>query len=624
MAKPVARSNPATIAYEQGLALLAAHPIFSELCRVMSYTRNANSRCPSNGWVQAHLNTQSHSNRYRPNTAQIDVHPKRLASPEEWAYCLGRATLGFAFELFQRDRSHWAQWSAACDVVTARFIQTIKLGRPPEGMELPEGLPQRDEAQWYTQFCEQGIPAWAEALSLAGPGVGGAHPSLALPEQWPEPEPPNSQLPSWRRQSSWSDMFAAGLARSVTQSVEIAAGVRSAFGQSRPASSALERARHWFMDSFPLLASMVAAFDIIEDARICEREEISVAAVDEVLRTIYINPGPRLSEQELRFVIAHEVLHVALRHLPRRRGREPFLWNVACDFVINDWLIQMDVGQAPGLGLLHDADLRGLSAEEVYDRIASDLRRMRKLRTLAGGQGDMLERRVGDLGSAGNFTDIDEFCRTQLGKGLLRHEQSGRGLLPAGLIEEIRALLQPPIDWQVELARWFDHHFPPIETRRSYARISRRQSATPDIPRPRIQADSRWLEGRTFGVVLDTSGSMDRHVLAKALGAIASYAEAKDVPAVRLICCDAAAYDLGYLPAADIAQRIALKGRGGTVLQPGIDLLQHADDFPKAGPILIITDGDCDMLRVPREHAYLLAPGRRLPFRTTAPIFAMS
>lgn len=608
MAKPAAHHNPATIAYEQGLALLRAHPIFSELCRSLHFVRGSQSQCPASGWAQTSLPPPRFDSR-------IDVHPKRLASAEEWAYCLGRASLVYALELFQKDRSHWPQWSAACDVVTARFIQTIKLGRPPEGMELPDGLPQRDEAQWYAQFCEQGVPAWAQSLSLAG-----HQPSLCLPEQWP---PPQDKLPSWRRQSNWPALFAAGLARSVTQSVEIAAGVRSGFGQSRPASSALDRARHWFLDSFPLLASMVAAFDFIEDARICEREEISVAAVDEVLRTIYINPGPRLTEQELRFVIAHEVLHVALRHLPRRRGREPFLWNVACDFVINDWLIQMDVGQPPSIGLLHDPDLRGLSAEEVYDRIASDLRRMRKLRTLAGGQGDMLERRVGDLGSPGHFTDIDEFCRTQLGKGLLRHEQSGRGLLPAGLIEEIRALLQPPIDWQVELARWFDHHFPPIETRRSYARISRRQSATPDIPRPRIQADSRWLEGRTFGVVLDTSGSMERHVLAKALGAIASYAEAKDVPAVRLICCDAAAYDLGYLPAADIAQRIALKGRGGTVLQPGIDLLQHADDFPKDGPILIITDGECDVLRVPREHAYLLSPGRKLPFRTSAPVFAM-
>ena len=30
---------------------------------------------------------------------------------------------------------------------------------------------------------------------------------------------------------------------------------------------------------------------------------------------------------------------------------------------------------------------------------------------------------------------------------------------------------------------------------------------------------------------------------------------------------------------------------GGTVLQPGVDLLEAAEDFPKDGPILIITDG---------------------------------
>lgn len=613
MAKPEQRQTPAAAAFEQGLARVQAHPIFCELVRCLSVVRNAQSHCPNDGWVQARLDVQRHQ-------ASLQVHPKRMAAPEEWSYCLGRALLSFALEQFQRDRAHWACWNAACDVVTARFMQTIKLGRAPEGMELPAALPQRDEGQWYAQFCESGIPDWAQGLSLGGGGAGGGG-SLHLPQPWPAPEAARHGL---YQRASWSELFAAGIARSVTQSVEIAAGVRSQFGQAMRTSSALDRARHWFLDSFPLLGSMVAAFELIEDASICEREDIAVAAVDEVSRSIYIHPGARLSELELRFVIAHEILHVALRHLSRRRGRDPFLWNVACDFVINDWLIQMDVGQPPQLGLLHDVELRGLSAEDVYDRIAGDLRRMRKLRTLAGSQGDMLERKVRMPGSeASIYTDLDEFCRTQLGKGLLRHEQSGRGLLPAGLIEEIRALLQPPIDWQVELARWFDHHFPPIETRRSYARASRRQSATPDIPRPRVQADARWLEGRTFGVVLDTSGSMERHTLAKGLGAIASFADAKDVPAVRLICCDAAAYDLGYMAAADMAQRMAIRGRGGTVLQPGIDLLLAAQDFPKDGPMLIITDGECDLLRVPREHAYLLPAGKRLPFRTTAPVFAM-
>jgi predicted metal-dependent peptidase len=312
---------------------------------------------------------------------------------------------------------------------------------------------------------------------------------------------------------------------------------------------------------------------------------------------------------------------VALRHTNRQLGRDAYLWNVACDYVINDWLIDMRVGSPPAMGLLHDVQLKGLSAEEVYDRIVVDMRRMRKLLTLAGRQCDMLDRRLSP--AKGDFTDLDDFYRTQLGKGLLLHESQGRGLLPAGLLEEIRALLQAPISWEVELARWFDHHFPPIERHRSYARMSRRQSATPDIPRPRAVPDPRWRDGRTFGVVLDSSASMNRLLLAKALGAIASYAQAKEVPAVRVVFCDAAAYDMGYMLAEDIAGRVQIMGRGGTVLQPAIDLLQAATDFPKEGPVLIITDGQCDKLSCQRSHAFLLLAGKRLPFVTRAEVFYM-
>jgi hypothetical protein len=123
-------------------------------------------------------------------------------------------------------------------------------------------------------------------------------------------------------------------------------------------------------------------------------------------------------------------------------------------------------------------------------------------------------------------------------------------------VEEIRALSQPPIPWDVRLAQWFDDHFAPLETVRSYARPSRRQSSTPDIPRPRWVPAPGAEDGRTFGVVLDTSGSMDRDVLAKALGTIASYSIARDVPAVRVVFCDAATYDQGYMPPDAIADRV--------------------------------------------------------------------
>jgi predicted metal-dependent peptidase len=288
--------------------------------------------------------------------------------------------------------------------------------------------------------------------------------------------------------------------------------------------------------------------------------------------------------------------------------------------VVNGWLVEMGVGVMPSVGLLYDPELKGLSAESVYDRVVTDMRRYRKLATLRGaGLGEMLG--SPDWRESHEAVDLDEFYRRALGQGLEYHQVEGRGYLPAGLIEEIRALNQPPIPWDVELAQWFDDYFDPLEKLRSYARPSRRQSASLDIPRPRYVPKAGAEDGRTFGVILDTSGSMDRALLAKALGAIASYSMARDVPAVRVVFCDAVTYDQGYMPPEAIADRVKVRGRGGTVLQPAIELLQQAEDFPKDGPLLIITDGLCDRLHVRRSHAFLVPRGRQLPFVPKGPVF---
>jgi predicted metal-dependent peptidase len=348
---------------------------------------------------------------------------------------------------------------------------------------------------------------------------------------------------------------------------------------------------------------------------------ITIAAVNMQSREIYMNPSAGLDEEETRFVMAHELLHVGLRHDVRCQGRDPFLWNIAADFVINEWLVEMGVGTMPR-GVLFDPELKGLSAEAIYDRIVTDIRRYRKLATMRGiGLSDILEPSIPEWWSHGDGCDLDGFYRRALSQGLLYHDQAGRGLLPAGLIEEIRALDQPPIPWDVRLAEWFDAHFPPLEKERTYARPSRRQSSTPDIPRPYWTFRPEDLEQRTFGVVLDTSGSMDRVLLAKALGAIASYSLARDVPGVRVVFCDAAPYDQGYMPPEDIAGRVKVRGRGGTILQPGIDLLERARDFPKDGPILVITDGYCDKLTVRRDHAFIVPEGHHLPFVPRGEVF---
>ncbi|MDE5569123.1 MAG: hypothetical protein K2I82_00510, partial [Ruminococcus sp.] len=75
----------------------------------------------------------------------------------------------------------------------------------------------------------------------------------------------------------------------------------------------------------------------------------------------------------------------------------------------------------------------------------------------------------------------------------------------------------------------------------------------------------------------------------------------------------------------DIAARVEVKGRGGTVLQPAVELLEKAKDFPKKAPILIITDGEIESdLRIKREHAFLIPKGKYLPFRPSGKVFCFS
>ncbi|GGX01910.1 DUF2201 family putative metallopeptidase [Streptomyces chartreusis] len=538
----------------------------------------------------------------------LHVHPARLAEPATWAWAIAHAVLHLGFGHVpsrkgvpvQPDR---ADLAARC-VAVNRFLLTFPVGKAPE--DLPLTYPAGDEEQLAAPWRRDGVPAAYERCGTAGP-----EPDQLLVE-WTSwyGSPPDHQL-----------AFATALTRTVSTAMDMAGGRRdSMVGEpvkKRPWQWALE----WFITSYPLLGGIAAGIKLVADAELARAHGIAVAAVNAEAGEIYINPLRQFEPEEWRFILAHEMLHAALRHGDRCGTRDPYLFNVACDYVINGWLREMQVGEMPQ-GLLYDQEMTGLSAEEVYDRIAGDLRRMRRLATLRGkGVGDVLG---APLGAPGDYVDLDELYRRGLCQGLDLHQQHERGFLPGGLVQEIRALSHPPLPWDARLARWFDEFVPRPEPVRTYARPSRRQASTPEIPRAGRYFPPEEIARCTFGVVLDTSGSMSAGLLGKALGAIASYAEARDVPAARVVFCDAGPYDAGYVPVTDIAGRVRVRGRGGTVLQPGIDLLLRADDFPPGAPVLVITDGWCDVLRVRREHAYLIPPGRRLPFTPRGPVFRVS
>jgi hypothetical protein len=45
--------------------------------------------------------------------------------------------------------------------------------------------------------------------------------------------------------------------------------------------------------------------------------------------------------------------------------------------------------------------------------------------------------------------------------------------------------------------------------------------------------------------------------------------------------------------------------------------------LPRDGPILLVTDGGCDRVRIEREHTVLTPAGARLPFVPGGPVFRL-
>ncbi|WP_449619015.1 vWA domain-containing protein [Salinispora fenicalii] len=605
--KRQAQVDPNMAAFEAAWRKLTGHPMFAPLLSVqvgLWQRVGARAMLAEDGQLVA-----ANAIAVVDSRGLIRASKARRLDEDQWSWVLAHCLLHLGFGHLAPDRHAIdpAYGDVAC-LVVARFQRAVKLGTEP--VLLPAELPSVDESVLLRQWRQAGVPT-----EYAGCGTGGHGPDLVPPPHTPDPA--GASAPDWPAQ------FAVGLSAAATAAVDVAGGARTSLTDPTSRRQPWHLAMGWFLSSYPLLGALASRFTLVADVELARGWDITIAAVSPVAGEIYLNPLRNLSDEQWRFVLAHEMLHAALRHGDRVGGRDPYLWNVAADYVINGWLIEMGVGEPPDR-LLHDPQLAGMSAEAVYDHIAKDLRRLRKLATLRGiGLGDVLGEPLPSGGTPGYGVDLDDFYRRALLAGYAYHQREGRGHLPAGLVAEIRVLEQPPLPWDVRLARWFDEYVPSPQRARSYARPSRRQASTPNIPRP----GWRWPEEPsprcTFGVVLDTSGSMNPELLGKALGAVASYATARDVPAARVVFCDAHPYDAGYLPAEQIAGRVRIRGRGGTVLQPGIHLLENAPDFPATAPILLITDGYCDTVRIRRQHAFLIPEAARLPFTPRGPVFRL-
>ena len=89
-------------------------------------------------------------------------------------------------------------------------------------------------------------------------------------------------------------------------------------------------------------------------------------------RSLYYNAQfiDSLSIDQAQFALAHEALHCGLSHFARREHRDKRRWDIACDYAVNQILVED--GLMPFDGVLLDSSYTGMTAEEIYPMLKSD------------------------------------------------------------------------------------------------------------------------------------------------------------------------------------------------------------------------------------------------------------
>ena len=209
--------------------------------------------------------------------------------------------------------------------------------------------------------------------------------------------------------------------------------------------------RHPFFGNMATRLRIVAADDIIP-----------TAAVDG--RNLYYNTQffNAMDNKEIEFVIAHEILHMVFDHLTRRGERNPYLYNVACDYIVNNMLVRDRIGVKPKLvECFQDFKYEGWTSEEVYDQLYQDAEKI-DIDQL----GEMLDEHFewGE-GPASNGDGNDDGKGKGKGQTLSESEKqkikdeikeavmaaaqaAGAGNTPAEIQRMIKELTEPKMNWR--------------------------------------------------------------------------------------------------------------------------------------------------------------------------------
>ena len=304
--------------------------------------------------------------------------------------------------------------------------------------------------------------------------------------------------------------------------------------------------------------------------------------------------------REQAFILCHEILHVALRHVPRgafakRRSRaHSQLWNIACDAVINHALGRMSWLQTPAEAvemsdvlapeLLKNRPAATWSAEAIYEQLLSQFEAPNPAEIENQLQNWLDEhrfdafdlRRATEVDASQSETGSDELASRIWASRLARAQAGDR---PGGLLRALSNDFPTSSTPWPRVLRAFLQDATLPQSRENWNRPSRRTlSGASPLFEPGTAPESGI---RRAGIVIDTSGSINDALLARFCAEIDAV-QARTGCEIVLLCADSAVqsetivrHDGRALLDKVRAGLIGFKGGGGTDFAPAIGRLNQ-------------------------------------------------
>ena len=315
-------------------------------------------------------------------------------------------------------------------------------------------------------------------------------------------------------------------------------------------------------------------------------ESVRTAATDG--EKLYFAPSflEDISDRELVFILQHEILHVVLRHCLRTGDRDNFLFNVACDIVVNSTILESSRNDLRSITLAKYGESMHIApdgkegcnytAEEVYEMLKS-----------SGNHGQQGRMALTDDHSRWGTSRTEGLAEewTQRIREAYEASKKGRGTIPAGLRRQIEKLLAPVTDWRTILNDFVQEEISDY----SLMPPDRRYGDSPFFL-PDFNDMDETVKNILF--MIDTSGSMSNEEITQAYseikGAIDQYSGKLEG---WLGFFDAEVTN--PLPFSDISEFLVIEpyGGGGTSFEAVFDYVRDEMRDTEIASIIILTDG---------------------------------